>query len=322
MPAVTIRPFRIEDLRPVVALWNTCLFKDPITEERFWRLFLLDANFDPDGALVAEAEGEIVGFLQAITRKTPLGSVGLQPQTGWITVFFVHPDRRRQGIASRLREAGLAFLRREGRTEVFCNGYAPYYIFPGVDVDYREGLAFLEASGFTRAGEPVAMGMPLEGVRMPEPVRACYAALQQEGCEVRMFAQEDTLALLAFAEEHFPAWQPSLREGLLRDNTEIVLATKNGQIAGFAQWQNPHNDPPDGAPGRFGPFGVRDDLRSRGIGAVIFYTLIERVAGNGARYLWFGWAGGRNVGFYERAGCRITRRFRLYKRGLEPVKNS
>ncbi|HZT42840.1 MAG TPA: GNAT family N-acetyltransferase [Chthonomonadaceae bacterium] len=316
MPTVTIRPFRAKDLSPVVALWNRCLFKDPITEERFWRLFLLDANFDAEGALVAEAEGAIVGFLQAIVRKYPLGSLGVQPQTGWITAFFVHPDRRQQRIGTRLLEAGLDFLRGKGRSEALCNGYAPYYIFPGVDVDYREGLAFLEAHGFTCVGEPVAMGMPLEGVRMPEPVRARYAALQQEGYEVRMFAREDTLPLLAFAEAHFPQWQPSLREGLQHDNREIILATQGGEIAGFAQWQNPHNDPPAGAPCRFGPFGVRDDLRSRGIGAVLFYTLIERVTGNGARYLWFGWAGGRNLSFYERAGCHITRRFRLYKRRL------
>jgi GNAT superfamily N-acetyltransferase len=185
-----------------------------------------------------------------------------------------------------------------------------------VDVDYAEASAFLTARGFQPASEAVAMGMPLEGARarMPERVREKAAELAREGYEVRLFWTEDTLPLLAFAREQFPHWEPSLRDGLRCGNTEIVLATHHGAVVGYTQWQNPHNDPPDGAPGRFGPFGVHPAYRSKGIGAVIFYTLVERAAGSGARYLWFGWAGGRNLSFYERAGCTVTRRFRLYSR--------
>jgi mycothiol synthase len=316
MSAVIIRPFAPGDLRPVVALWNRCLRKDPITEVRFWQLFLLDANFDPAGALIAEKDGEVVGLLQAMLRKTPLGVLGLQPQSGWITVFFVHPDYRRRGIGTQLLDVGLTFLREHGRTAVSCNGYAPYYIFPGVDCDYTEALGFLQARGFSVVSEPVAMGMALEGVRMPEAVRQHADRLRQEGFRVGLFQREDTLPLLAFAANHFPHWQPSVLEGLQRGHTEILIATHSEEVVGFAQWENPHNDPPDGAPGRFGPFGVREDLRGHSLGAVMFYTLIERVAGNGARYLWFGWAGGRNVSFYERTGCVVTRRFKLLKRTL------
>lgn len=313
MSSVAIRTFAAADWRPVVSLWNRCLSKDPITEERFWQLFLLDVNFDAAGAQVAEIDGEVVGFLHAIRRRLPLGSLGLQTETGWITAFFVAPEFRRQGTGSRLLEAGLAFLKVHNRTQVLCNGYSPYYVFPGVDADYTEARAFLEAKGFRKVSDPVAMGMRLEGVRMPEAVRAKQALLQTEGYSVRQFRREDTLSLLNFAEEFFPHWQPSLADGLQHGNLEITAALRNGEVVGFAQWENPYNDPPAGSQGRFGPFGIRDDLRNRGIGAVLFYSLVEHVAGNGARYLWFGWAGGRNLSFYERAGCKVTRQFRLYK---------
>lgn len=316
MSEVSVRSFRPGDLAPLVALWNRSLPKDPITEERFWQLFLLDQNFDQEGALVAEASGQIIGFLQAIVRRYPLGSLGTQPTQGWITVFLVDPVWHRQGVGSRLLHAGLAYLRQQGRTSVMCNGYAPYYIFPGVDEEYTAAVSFMEANGFTQVSDPVAMSMRLEGVRMPDATRQRWAELTQEGYEVRMFQREDTLPLLTFAEAHFPHWAPSVLEGLQRGNLEIVLATKGGRIVGFTQWENPHNDPPNGAQGRFGPFGVDPALRSQGIGAIIFYYLIERVAGNGARYLWFGWAGGRNLSFYERAGCTITRRFKLYRKEL------
>lgn len=310
MPAVTIRSFAPPDLSPLVSLWNRCLTKDPITEQRFWQLFLLDPNFDRAGTLVAtEADGQIVGMLQAMARKET-------SDLGWLTVFFVAPERRREGIGSALLEAGLTFLHAHGRTKISCNGYAPCYIFPGVDIDYDAALTFLVAHGFTVTSEPVAMGMALEGVRMPDSVRARQAELAADGYHVRLFHRDDTLPLLDFAAAQFPHWRPSVLEGLQRGNLEIVVAERAGEIVGFTQWQNPHNDPPDGAAGRFGPFGVHPELRGLGIGAVIFYTLVEHATGSGGRYLWFGWAGGRNLSFYERAGCRITRRFQMLARGI------
>jgi len=316
MANVVIRSMQPQDLAPVVSLWNRCLNKDPITEERFWQLFLLDANFDPQGALVAEAGGVPVGFLQAMVRRYPMGSLGLEPTRGWITAFFVDPDWRRHGIGSQLLDSGLTFLRDKGRTDVLCNGYAPYYVFPGVDAEYVEGLSFLEKHGFARVSSPVAMGMRLEGVRMPNRVRERKESLANEGFEVRLFRREDTQPLLAFAEQHFPHWTPSVLDGLQHGNLEILIATQNGEIVGFTQWENTFTDPPKGAQGRFGPFGVKPDLRSNGLGSVIFYSLIERVAGDGVRYLWFGWAGGRNLSFYERVGCVVTRQFHLFRRTI------
>jgi ribosomal protein S18 acetylase RimI-like enzyme len=313
----SIRPFTPDDLAPVVELWNRCLPKDPLRIERFWRLFVLDPNFDTAGFLVAVGEsGQIVGALQAMTRKVPLGSLGTQPETGWLTAFFVHPNHRRLGVGTRLLEAGLAYLRASGRTKVLCNGYAPYYLFPGVDVEYAEAHAFLERHGFAAVSEPVAMGMALESVVTPEAVAARAEALRAAGVTVRRFDLRDTLLLLDFAETHFPHWRPSILEGLQQGNTEIVIADDNGEIIAFAQWENPHNDPPGGVAGRFGPFGVHPERRSGGIGAVVFYDLIARVKAKGTRYLWFGWAGGRNLSFYERAGCVVTRRFLLYQRSL------
>jgi mycothiol synthase len=316
MDKLTIRPFSGSDLSAVVSLWNRCLTKDPITEERFWHLFVLDNNFDPAGALVAELDGKPVGFLQAIVRKVPLGSLGLEPNKGFIPVFFVDPAFGRQSIGKALLDAGLAYLKAQGRTDVWVNGYSPAYIFPGVDDGYTEALSFLTKNGFTKFSSAVAMGMSLEGVSTPARVREREAELAAEGYEVRLFRREDTLKLLAFVEEHFAHWAPSMLDGLQHGNLEVLVAFHNGEVVGFTQWENTYNDPPKGASGRFGPFGVRPDLRSKGIGAVTFYKLIERVAGQGSRYLWFGWAGGRNLHFYERAGCVITRQFHLFKKSI------
>lgn len=316
MDKLTIRPFSGDDLSAVVALWNRCLTKDPITVERFWHLFVLADDFDPKGALIAELDGKVVGFLQAMVRRVPLGSLGMDPHKGFITVFFVDPAFGRRGVGTALLDAGLAFLKAQGKTDVWVNGYAPVYIFPGVDDEYTEALGFLAKNGFTKFSSAVAMGMSLEGVSTPARVREREVELAAEGYEVRLFRREDTLKLMAFVEEHFAHWAPSMLDGLQHGNLEVLVSFLNGEVVGFTQWENTYNDPPKGASGRFGPFGVRPDLRSKGIGAVIFYKLIERVVGNGSRYLWFGWAGGRNLSFYERAGCKVTRSFQLFKKSI------
>ena len=315
---LTIRPFRPGDHLPLVALWNRCLHKDPITPERFWQLFLLDENFDPDGALIVEnGDGAMIGFLQAMVRKVPYGNAALQPEQGWFTVFFVDHAHRRQGVGTALLTRGMAFLRQKGCRQVGCSGYSPYYIFPGVDEDYGAARAFLSARGFTPSAPAVAMGLPLEGVSTPPAIIERRATLAAEEIVVRPFERADTLPLFDFADAHYLHWTPSLRDSLQRANTDILVTVRGPQeqteILAYAQWQNPHNDPPRGAPGRFGPFGVHPDWRGQGIGAVVFYAMIERALGNGSRYLWFGWAGGRNLSFYERAGCKVTRRFQLYQ---------
>lgn len=314
MPAITVRPYAPEDLSATVSIWNRCLTKDPISEDRFWHHFLLDPNFDRDGALVAEIDGCRVGFLQVMVRQHPMPPIGLEPERGWLTVFFVDSERRRLGVGSALLAAGLRYLRDRGRREVWCNGYAPIYIAPGVDVDYTAAQQFLPARQFEPAAEAVAMGMRLEGVCMPPGVKRRRDHLHADGFEIRAFSRADTLPLIAFSERYFPEYGATILDGLSRGNEEIIVATFNGDVAGFTQWQNTYTDPPAGAEGRFGPFGVRPDLRDRGLGSVIFYTLIEHVLARGTRYLWFGWAGGRNLSFYERAGCEVTRRFQLFRR--------
>jgi ribosomal protein S18 acetylase RimI-like enzyme len=63
---------------------------------------------DPDAALVAEAGGQVVGFMLGEVRA---GEFGLEEPTGWIEVLGVDPSFRGKAIGRRLADAMLEHFR-------------------------------------------------------------------------------------------------------------------------------------------------------------------------------------------------------------------
>ena len=173
---IRYRHYEPGDEAQIVAAWNKTLTKDPITPKRFRNLVLLDGNFDPEGLRLAFDGEELVGCVYAVRRLMPLSGSDLEPENGWIPFFFVVPSHQRQGIGRALLAEALAFLKRTGRKQVFFASYAPNYILPGIDAQaYPQGLAFLEAAGFSRLYAAVAMDRSLVGFSVPQDVEALLA---------------------------------------------------------------------------------------------------------------------------------------------------
>lgn len=63
---------------------------------------------DPDAALVAEVDGEVVGFMLGEMRS---GEFGLEEPTGWIEVVGVDPDYQGKAVGRRLAEALFAHFK-------------------------------------------------------------------------------------------------------------------------------------------------------------------------------------------------------------------
>lgn len=93
---------------------------------------------DPDAALVAEAEGDVVGFMLGEVRS---GEFGLEEPTGWIEVLGVDPDHRGRAIGRRLGEAMLSHFREKGATTVRTL----------VDEEMEGIASFFESLGFRPA---------------------------------------------------------------------------------------------------------------------------------------------------------------------------
>ena len=67
-----------------------------------WRRLL---DYEPDGCFLADLEGRPAGTVTTTSYGTTLG---------WIGMMLVHPESRRQGVATALMQQSLNYLREKG----------------------------------------------------------------------------------------------------------------------------------------------------------------------------------------------------------------
>lgn len=314
MGEVSVRSYRPGDEAAVLRVWNGALWADPINATTWRTKVLLDPNFDPDGCLIAEADGEVRGFLLSLARRVPFFNDGLEPDTSWITAFGVEPDWQQRGIGGKLLDAAESRLRQQARATVAIAPYVPNYFTPGVDVNaYPHGVQFLTRRGYETIERPISMRAELTGFRMPEKIAETAARLASEGLEVRPVTPADISPVLDFIPRHFTWDWHREATGVMNDLfagdprfVGMLVARQGDDVVGYAEHRGE----------RFGPFGVHSGMRSRGIGRVLLAnTLLEMLRKN-FHAAWFLWTGDDAARLYSQCGFHEVRRFAVLRKTL------
>ncbi len=309
-----VRGYRSSDETKLLGLWNIALPYDQIDRRTFHRKVLLDPNFDPNWLLVAEVDGQVVGFCLCLIRRVPMEKVGMEPERGWITAFAVHPEWRRKGIGTKLLERAMQIFSEANRSEVLISPYTPNYFVPGVDErNYAEGLNFLLKRGFEVVARPISMDANIVLFDY-SPYLERERKLKEQGIEVRNLQPHEVPDLMAFLKSHMPGdWVRHARELLLDitkglgDYDQFVVAWHNDEIVGYCQFEGEH----------FGPYGVRSDMQGRGIGTVLMAKCLETMRRKGCHNAWVLWTSDETAQkVYSRFGFKETRRFAILRRRL------
>jgi mycothiol synthase len=310
-----IRPYCDADFHRLLRVWKESMSMDALTPAAFIRRVLLDENRAPESLLVAEAGGEVVGFVLGLVLRHPIEKVGLMEKRGFITAFGVAPGWRRRGVGAALFEAAERKLQDLGRTEVAVAPYPPNYFIPGVDKEnYAEAVGFLRQRGYAEFLEALAMDAPIGQFRLSAEVVAAEQKLREEGVEVQPLTVDRLVSYLNFMETIMPGdWVETARDRLTATADSagvfdsIFVATDRDAIIGYCQFDQEH----------FGPFGVAGTHQGRGIGSVLLArTLLQmRMRGHHAAYVL--WTGERAAkGVYGKLGFAVTRRFALMRKSL------
>jgi len=310
----TVRAYRGGDEGALIDLWNTSMTHDPITPSVFRAKVLLDLNFDPEGLLLAEADGKLVGFVLSLRRQVPQFLDGLQAETAWITAFGVHPEYRRRGLGRALFERALARLEALGVRQVLISPYTPNYFIPGVDqAAYPQALAFLRAAAWQTLYEPISMRVETTGFQIPPEVKSAERTLAAQGYTVRPVEAGDLPELMRFIAAHFGwDWVRFAQDYLLEqfgpssDQVSFLVAVREGRIVGYCQQRRE----------RFGPFGVDPALRGKGIGRVLLFHCLAAMLARGYHCAWFLWTDREAARLYALAGFKEVRQFAVMKKML------
>jgi mycothiol synthase len=311
---VTIAPFQSADLDGVLDLLNRELTADPIPSAVFQRKVLLDINFNPQGAPVAKIGGKVVGFMLGNVRTHPMEDQHPDYDRGYISLVAVDRAHQRQGIGTMLWEQVKSYLQAMKCKVATVSTYAPNYFVPGIDqAAYPGAIEFFKKQGFEIPVTVISMDTPLVHLVTPDWIKEKEASLTSEGVLFDTFKPEYILPLLDHLRECFPGdWQRYLRESMTRitlgdfDRGQVYVAMHDGKCLGFCQHDLD----------RFGPFGVDDKERGRGIGAVLLLKCLRGMKAMGFHTAWFISTTDDAAKVYMHGGFKETRRHAVMKKTL------
>lgn len=314
---LTYRYYQSGDEKQVVELWNTQLWKDPITPKRFRNLVLLDANFDPEGFRLAFDHDRLVGCVYAVRRLLPMVGTELDPDDGWVPFFFVAEEYHGSGVGAQLMQEAVEFLKDNGRKNIFFASYAPNYIVPGIDEDaYPDAYQFLLAQGFDKLYSPIAMDLNLVDFQLSSEIKQLVKERESEGFSFSLAEDKDLYEVIQFANDTFnPDWGRAIREGVLQGlPLERILIARNQEgIVGFCIFGGY-----EGIPDRFGPFGVDPDQQGKKLGKILLNLCLQQMKSENLHGAWFLWTGEKTpAGYlYKKTGFEITRTFHVMKKEI------
>jgi GNAT superfamily N-acetyltransferase len=300
-----IRSYTAQDGQAAIRLWNAALKEDRLNEENFYTRIVCDGSFDPTLYLLAEDDGEMVGFVY--------GAKGAGK--GWLVAMGVDPKHRRKGVGKALVNALELALHQQGIQQLDIGNYGVNYFFPGVDQkNYADAIDFFSALGYEEKGLCASMDLNLREYETPLKYIEKKRLLEDKGYRFGHFTWEDSLPLFAFLQKSFPHWLGGARANILRgDGPETIQLAKDpsGQVVGFAMRAG------DGTPGRFGPFGVAEGQQGTGLGGILFHNLVTDMVERRIFYTWFLWTGGRNLDIYATWGMKQYRTYTVMSKILK-----
>ena len=319
-----VRPYNHNlDTRALLPLWQAALGDTWPMREDLLRRLLTDHRFYRAGDhLVAVADERIIGF---VGTQVDRSAAETQQRSGGISVVLVHPDRRRQGVGTRLHEAALKWLRQEGVTNLRLGGGGAYRFWPGVPTDLPGVYDFFAACGWPPEPERRASDLvrDLSDFKTPPAMGARLAA---EKVTVRPARQHEVDDVLAFEFEHFPGWAPAyVYTAQLGDYQNFLVAFDQDKgivgtlmlhtpasrwLAANITWQTMLGD----SLGGISAVGVAESERGRGIGIGMVAVGSEVLRARGVGNCHIDWTG--IIDFYGKLGYTVWREYWMSRREL------
>ena len=283
---MTVRTVRSADLPVLFEIYTAAFPFEYVPEKRFLRTFFLEPNFDPASVFVAEAAGDVQGFVIAPVQRVPLlAGFPVHTETGYVSALAVRPGASVPAVGGLLLDTAETYLRRKGVRRI-STGYAPYYIHQGVETDRCPEYAELYRSRGYRGGESYAMRCDLSRYTPDPQTEAKRKALEADGFYIGPLQEKYLFSLLDPAAPFSSVgWSYEFSTRVRDcDFERIRICAKDGKVVACCVFGDSESDGE-----RFGPFGTDPAVQGRGIGSVLLNDCLSEMKKRGLRSAWLQW---------------------------------
>ena len=214
-------------------------------------------------------------------------------RVGFLKLVAVEPGSRRHGLGRALVDAAHVWMFERDAVEVRVGAAAPFYLWPGCDVQHLEALCLFESLGYWTVGAELNMrcstgfrAVPPTGVRL-----------------VRVAERDDVDAVLALVRREWPNWEAETTRGIELGSCFAALADDDPTVAlGYASHSVNRR-------GWIGPMATDARRQHGGVGSALLASLCADMEAAGLDEAEIAWVG--PVRFYAKsAGARVSRVFR------------
>lgn len=313
---MTIRTFIGTDAYVLPGLWNEAFPHERVTREQWIAKVMLEPNFSPEGLFVAEENGKIIGFSNAVFRRIPMiAGADLEEACGWISAFALADPARMDDVGEALLNASESYLVAHGKTRI-STGYYPIYFTQGFEKRFCPAYtALFERHGYI-AAESSAITMKLDTYTEAPGIEEKRRRLIGEGYYIGALTDEYIASLLDINEPFNGA--SFATEFKLRfsdmDFTRVRIAAKDGHVVGACIFSDQF-----GEKEHFGPFAVNKELRGKGIGSVLLADCLNEMKRRGLPSVWMQWVGPQSVAMamYKKLGFEEFKYYCAYTKFCE-----
>ena len=182
-----------------------------------------DGYLEPEGVRLALANDRVVGHV--FGSETYMYLEGKPQDFGMVTVMYVAPDMRRQGIATRLMEELSPYLERKG------------YRGSILDTNTRDAYRLYQKVGY----QEVTRDLQTELSPRSNPSHLKWTEVNPEDFEVLHQIKK------RWASQNFPVyWNPEYPEVHVYNMKQYRVLRREGSLVGYAKWDEPSKYHPRG----------------------------------------------------------------------------